>query len=196
MSGAGDAAALKDDDNDGKRYFGSQPATVDELVAYANCVLHATLAGDADILKRWGRTYVDISSEITAKDRNGRSLGIDIYKAYLPSFAVIGTRHGAGGAVETERSGVGGGGIFMRQARSSGDEVPGPMGGDAPFKAQLVLTVDLRAKIVRTKTLLELLYGDRGTYSLSPDEQRKAKQKWEGTVIIHRNEKRCKRHID
>jgi hypothetical protein len=46
------------------------------------------------------------------------------------------------------------------------------MGGDAPFKAQLVLTVDLRAKIVRTKTLLELLYGDRGTYSLSPDEQR------------------------
>jgi predicted nucleic acid-binding Zn-ribbon protein len=173
--------------------YETRPAALDELVAYANCVLHAALASDPEI-KRWGRDYVDLKSEMSAKDWKGRLLGIDIYRAYTPTFSAIAMRRQQGdsevGAFEIDRSGSGGG---KRQATAGGGLEGGGGTSDAPgpFRAQLVLTVDLRAKIIRTKTLLELLYGSRRTNSLSPSEQEQAKREWEGAVIIHRNEKRC-----
>ena len=58
-----------------------------------------------------------------------------------------------------------------------------------PQKADLVLTVDLRAKILRTVTLYDIL-------KKLPGNRRDAeKKKWIGQRVMYNREKRGKQHI-
>eukprot|EP00980_Cylindrotheca_fusiformis_P010697 scaffold2400_cov187-Cylindrotheca_fusiformis.AAC.2 len=64
-------------------------------------------------------------------------------------------------------------------------------GGDG--QVQLALTVDLRAKVVRTKSLLEILANGRNpsTYKPSPQEIETAKREWIGEVVIYKHDRKC-----
>jgi hypothetical protein len=58
-------------------------------------------------------------------------------------------------------------------------------------KVCLVLTLDLRAKVIRSESVADDLfkvYGDRLTVS----QQNEARRKWIGEVVIYKNEKKCK----
>jgi hypothetical protein len=68
-------------------------------------------------------------------------------------------------------------------------------GGDEskPGPAHLALTVDLRAKIVRTMSVLDHLCGstDPMHYRPSYNEQERAKREWIGEVVISMHDKKC-----
>jgi len=60
--------------------------------------------------------------------------------------------------------------------------------------AQLTLTCDLRAKIIRTKSLLHAMYGDNpssGGRNLGPQDKKQFQRDWVGEVVIYKNEKKC-----
>jgi hypothetical protein len=59
--------------------------------------------------------------------------------------------------------------------------------------AGLTLTVDLRAKVVRTMSVLDHLSGNRGPekYDPTPHEQGVAKRHWIGEVVISIHDKKC-----
>jgi hypothetical protein len=58
---------------------------------------------------------------------------------------------------------------------------------------KLALTVDLRAKVIRSKSVLDSIYEGRSMNStLRPQDQQRATREWVGQVVIYKNEKRCK----
>ena len=57
-------------------------------------------------------------------------------------------------------------------------------------KPSLVLTLDLRAKVIRNRSLLDEI-NPGGSSQLTAQDQRRAQQKWVGEVIIYKREKRC-----
>jgi hypothetical protein len=65
--------------------------------------------------------------------------------------------------------------------------------GDGSGPAHLALTVDLRAKIVRTMSVLEHLAGKgrEDSYSPSRHEQDKARREWIGEIVISMHDKKC-----
>lgn len=169
----------------------SRPATMEVLAAYANCILQATLNGDPK-LKKWGREHVDLESKTEPTDRNRRPLGIELYKAYSASFSVAAvppSKDVSGPMRDRSKSG---GGRPKSEWRGDAD-IGSVAHGDDNATAKLILTVDLKAKIMRTRTLLQILCGDRDPdrVTFSPEHQEWAKREWEGKTIIHRHEKRC-----
>lgn len=58
-------------------------------------------------------------------------------------------------------------------------------------KVQLTLTCDLRAKIIRTKSVLDNIYGDDKNRTLSDRDKKAVEREWVGEVIIYKNEKKC-----
>jgi hypothetical protein len=172
----------------------SRPATMEVLVAYANCILQATLNGDPK-LKKWGREHVDLESKTEPTDRNRRPLGIELYRAYSAAFscaAVPPSKDMIGPSYDSGRSGGG-----RHKSEGRGDNVDRTSSSarddDNAVSAKLILTVDLKAKIMRTRTLLQILCGDRDPdrTTFSPEHQERAKREWEGKTIIHKHEKRC-----
>jgi hypothetical protein len=65
--------------------------------------------------------------------------------------------------------------------------------GDGTGPAHLALTVDLRAKIVRTMSVLDHLVGNAAPDSYSPNrrDQDKARREWIGEVVIYMQDKKC-----
>jgi hypothetical protein len=65
--------------------------------------------------------------------------------------------------------------------------------GDGSGPAHLALTVDLRAKIVRTMSVLQSLAGngDPDRYSPNRHDQDKARKEWIGEVVISMHDKKC-----
>jgi hypothetical protein len=59
--------------------------------------------------------------------------------------------------------------------------------------ASLSLTVDLRAKIARTMSVLDHLRGNKDTASYNPsyNDQERAKREWIGQVVISMHDKKC-----
>eukprot|EP00588_Corethron_pennatum_P014481 CAMPEP_0194279044 /NCGR_PEP_ID=MMETSP0169-20130528/13128_1 /TAXON_ID=218684 /ORGANISM="Corethron pennatum, Strain L29A3" /LENGTH=1387 /DNA_ID=CAMNT_0039023397 /DNA_START=21 /DNA_END=4184 /DNA_ORIENTATION=+ len=142
----------------GTRY----PSTTQTFLTYTSNVLQKAMD---EKLMRWGREYIDPVEFTEPKDKNNRSLGIRVFKAYSCDFGYNRTE-GLGSAI------------------------------------QLTLTVDLKAKIMRTKNLLDSLcqqVGHRG----SPDEIQwksqdimQARNQWNGEVVIAMYDKRCFSVID
>jgi len=64
----------------------------------------------------------------------------------------------------------------------------------SPTTAKLALTVDLRAKILRSHSLLDNLYQNHGTdpsgWNLSKQEQDRANRHWTGQTIIYKADKK------
>jgi hypothetical protein len=59
--------------------------------------------------------------------------------------------------------------------------------------ARLALTCDLKAKVIRKKSLLDVLYGDRSrNKQFTRTEQDRAKRDWIGEVVIYMHDRRCK----
>jgi hypothetical protein len=59
---------------------------------------------------------------------------------------------------------------------------------------QLTLTCDLRAKVIRNVSVLDAIYESRASQaqSFSPQEQKRLRDKWVGTVVIYKNDHKCK----
>ena len=69
-----------------------------------------------------------------------------------------------------------------------------PGGGESETgPVHLALTVDLRAKIVRTMSVLDHLCGnsDPMNYRPSYNDQERAKREWIGEVVISMHDKKC-----
>eukprot|EP00547_Thalassionema_nitzschioides_P000902 CAMPEP_0194203194 /NCGR_PEP_ID=MMETSP0156-20130528/3038_1 /TAXON_ID=33649 /ORGANISM="Thalassionema nitzschioides, Strain L26-B" /LENGTH=1226 /DNA_ID=CAMNT_0038928897 /DNA_START=245 /DNA_END=3925 /DNA_ORIENTATION=- len=81
-------------------------------------------------------------------------------------------------------------GVDIFQAYSVEFNVGQPCNGDKP---KLMLTVDLAAKIIRTKSLLMSIYGPRNpnTTRFSDQDIMAAKRQWIGQVVISKIDKKC-----
>jgi hypothetical protein len=117
-------------------------------------------------LARWGNEFIDPTSVSEPKDRKGNALGVRVYEAFSCQFGCLRPGRGKPGEVITSSSAV---------------------------KARLTLTVDLKAKIVRTQSVLDHLVGRRDptNYNPSSNEQEQAKREWVGEVVIYMNDKKC-----
>jgi hypothetical protein len=79
-------------------------------------------------------------------------------------------------------------GVIIYQAYSAEFGMVRPKG---PNKAYLALTVDLRAKLLRSQSLLDVLYEGRDRKTkLSPKEQDQAKRMWIGETVIYTIDKK------
>jgi hypothetical protein len=59
--------------------------------------------------------------------------------------------------------------------------------------ARLALTCDLKAKVIRKMSLLDVLYGNRsGDTRFTKPEQERAKRDWIGEVVIYMHDHKCK----
>jgi hypothetical protein len=59
--------------------------------------------------------------------------------------------------------------------------------------ARLALTCDLRAKVIRKTSLLDVLYGNRSRDTrFTKTEQDRAKRDWIGEVVIYMHDRKCK----
>lgn len=66
-----------------------------------------------------------------------------------------------------------------------------PGTGETKGPVHLALTVDLRAKIVRTMSVLDHLRGNNPLYNPSYNEQEQAKRHWIGEIVISMHDKKC-----
>ena len=127
------------------------PASVEEFLAYANVALKQAMG---ERLARWGKDYIDSSSMTEPLDRNGRSLGVKVFRAFSCEF-----------------------GIYKPHGQPT----------------QLTLNVDLRAKIIRSKSLLDNIYEDSNpnTGRLSDSDKSKFRRMFESEVVICTYDKKC-----
>lgn len=84
-------------------------------------------------------------------------------------------------------------GVSVFQAYSVQFNVLKPPSENEDGPVRLALTVDLRAKVVRTMSVLESLIGrrDPGTYKPSSKEIEDAKREWVGQVVISMHDRKC-----
>jgi hypothetical protein len=80
-------------------------------------------------------------------------------------------------------------GVNIYEAYSCNFNLICPLGGNS---AQLALTCDLRAKIIRNKSVLDYLYESRRANTWTMPEQEKAKRDWIGQIIIYKTDRKCK----
>lgn len=82
-------------------------------------------------------------------------------------------------------------GVDVFQAYSCNFSVIRP-GGKAK-SARLALTCDLRAKVIRKNSILDVLYGKRSRdMALSKQEEDRAKREWIGKLVIYTTDRKCK----
>lgn len=67
-----------------------------------------------------------------------------------------------------------------------------------PSKAHLALTVDLRAKLLRSQSLLDALYDGKNVnnYQLTRQEQDRARRQWIGETVIYKIDKKTYSVVD
>jgi len=136
------------------------PATNESFLSFCNVALQRAMG---ERMPRWGRDYIDPKSQKEATDKQGRSLGVNIYRAFSCEFGLA------------------------RKAFT------GPL--------SLCLTVDLRAKVIRTKSLLHNLAEMANANTLSQVKYsaqviNKAKRSWKGEIVICKYDKRCYSIVD
>lgn len=56
----------------------------------------------------------------------------------------------------------------------------------------LTLTCDLKAKVIRNISVLDCIYESRGSQPFTPQEKTRLRQQWIGTVVIYKNDHKCK----
>mmetsp|Transcript_21287 Transcript_21287/g.46192 ORF Transcript_21287/g.46192 Transcript_21287/m.46192 type:complete len:966 (-) Transcript_21287:493-3390(-) len=138
---------------------GIRPANREEFIQYANVALRRALG---ERLARWGREYIDPKSWTEPEDRNGRSLGVRVFKAYSCEFG-------------------------WNKSKPLPSE---PL--------QLVVTADLRAKVMRTKSLLDVMSEGNHPEKMRYDARIQAalKRNWCNEVVIATYDKRCYSVVD
>lgn len=132
------------------------PAALEVFTSFCNCALQRAMN---ERMARWGREYIDPKSAKEPKDRQGRSMGVTIYRAYSCEFGVH-KPHG--------------------------------------LPPSLTLTVDLRAKVIRTRHLLNQICDDKdpNTVQFRPQDISKAIRTYKGEVVICTYDKRCYSVVD
>ncbi|KAL3930479.1 MAG: hypothetical protein SGBAC_011749, partial [Bacillariaceae sp.] len=152
------------------------PATLPEFLAYVNSVLQSALGAK---LPKWGRDLVN-PNMVTQPRARGLSLGVSIYHAYRCEFSVL--------KKPDEESTV----IVSEEKKSEEKK--------AKVKGVLALTVDLGAKVLRDKSVLNDLVrrGESGSaeeraaanaYNPSEAEKAAAKREWIGQIVITKHDK-------
>lgn len=104
------------------------PATLPEFLAYVNSVLQSALGAK---LPKWGRDLVNPNKVTQLRDM-GKSLGVSIYHAYRCEFSVLKKPDEESTAIVSE------------EKKSE----------EKKAKGVLALTVDLGAKVLRDKSVL------------------------------------------
>lgn len=134
----------------------AKPSNVEIFTSYCNIALQRAMG---ERMAKWGREYIDPKSFTEPTDKQGRDMGVRIFRAYCCEF-----------------------GIHREE-------------GGAP---SLSLTVDLRAKVIRTRSLLDTLCEGRNPKTTHFDDRRiqQAKRQYEGEVVICTYDKRCYSVID
>jgi len=133
------------------------PAPPEVFVSFVNSILQKALG---ERLAKWGREFVDPSTCIPAKGRNGEELGVDVYEAHTCTFGLIRRNEEAG-------------------------------------KTRLALTCDLRAKVIRKKSIRDTLYHARDPSSKwARQERERTRRHWVGQVVIYKRDKKCYTVID
>eukprot|EP00980_Cylindrotheca_fusiformis_P009466 scaffold2068_cov96-Cylindrotheca_fusiformis.AAC.22 len=84
-------------------------------------------------------------------------------------------------------------GVFVYRAYSAQFNVLKKKSEGGDGQVQLALTVDLRAKVLRTKNVLESLLNGRdpSAYKPSQKEIETAKKAWIGEVVIYKHDRKC-----
>ena len=129
------------------------PATREDFLSYCNVALNRAMG---ERLARWGRDYIDPSTSKDPTDRDGRSLGVSVFRAYSCELGL------------------------HRQ--------------DFNSPLSLTLTVDLKAKILRKRTVIDQIYegyDPANPYTFSRREQENLKRQWIGEVVICTYDKKC-----
>ena len=123
------------------------------FLSYVNSALSRALL---ERLAKWGRDYIDPESGERATDRNGKDLGVTVFRAFSCEFGL--------------------------------NKPPMPK---AP--AMLALTVDLRAKLIRSSSVLDWIYQGRdpNTSQLSPQDRKNAERYWIGETVIYKEDRKC-----
>lgn len=126
------------------------PSNYELFTSFCNVALQRAMG---ERMARWGKEYIDPKNCSEPKDKQGRSLGVRIFRAYSCEFGI--TRH---------------------------------LG-----KSCLSLTVDLRAKVIRTRSLLDNLCQDKdpNKYNFDRNTIQDAQRKFIGEVVICTYDKRC-----
>lgn len=134
----------------------AQPANTEVFTSFCNIALQRAMG---ERMAKWGREYIDPKSFTEPKDRQGKSMGVRIFRAYSCEFGLH---------------------------KPTGQPI------------SLSLTVDLRAKVIRTRSLLDTLCQDKDPNSYRFDDRgiQQAKRMYKGEVVICTYDKRCYSVID
>jgi len=136
------------------------PANREMFLAYCNVALQRAMG---ERMARWGREYIDPKNFTEPMDRNGKKLGVKVFRAYTCEFGLA-----------------------------------KPLVGESKDKLCMSLTVDLRAKLLRTKSVLETICDGRdpNTIVFDAHQQNMLLDKWRNEVIICTYDKKCYSVID
>lgn len=136
------------------------PANKEIFLAYCNVALQRALV---ERMARWGREYIDPKNFTEPYSKQGKKLGVKVFRAYTCEFGL-------------HRPNV----------------------GEKQGKTSMTLTVDLRAKLLRTKSVLDALCQgyDPNTYQFDAQRQDEALKQWKNEVVICTYDKKCYSVID
>jgi len=135
---------------------GLRPSNLEVFTSFCNCALQRAMG---ERMARWGREYIDPKSFTEPKDRQGRAMGVRIFRAFSCEFGVH-KPHGQ--------------------------------------NMSLTLTVDLRAKVIRTRHLLNQICEDKDPNACKFNQRdiTSAQRKFKGEVVICTYDKRCYSVVD
>jgi len=135
---------------------GLKPSNMALFTSFCNCALQRAMG---ERMARWGREYIDPKTSTVPLDRQGRSMGVRIFRAFSCEFGV-----------------------------------------HKPFgkNMSLTLTVDLRAKVIRTRNLLNQICDDKDPNKIkfSQQDKQRALRTFKGEVVICTYDKRCYSVVD
>ncbi|CAJ1932904.1 unnamed protein product [Cylindrotheca closterium] len=159
------------------------PATLEEFSAFVNSALKSALG---EKLSRWGRDLID-PNKVT---KHG-SVGVSVYEAYRCEFGVLkkSDDEETTKIVSKEIK------VLEEQRIATDPKVVLSESSVLNGKARgvLALTIDLGAKVIRDKSVLDELVGNRDPHSWNPSDKEKeqAKKNWIGQTVITKHDKRC-----
>jgi hypothetical protein len=147
-------------------------------------------------LAKWGKEYIDPTKATEPKDRQGKSLGVTIYQAFSCEFGCLRPRgpSAASLSLTVVRETIDNGRIFnmvMTVTCWKYDLISLP---DCFLSSIIFSHQDLRAKLMRSSSVLDALYdghGDPTTFQLSRQDKDRAERAWIGETVIYRIDKKC-----